>query len=258
MEEQRKIKKPRVRSPNYPIFSLGEAIQKTTILWDEIGKTASHRSVVIEHLGYTSEHGNSRRALSALKIYGLISENNSQINLTDKAVNVIFYPPNDPNYISTLKELALSPKIFNDLYEFHDGSFPVDKILKAELITEFKFNQRSVDHFISTFRETMEYAGLNKKDEEITNGNFDSHKSERIKENNKMPNSPHHSTTTSMVTRGTGGQSFPLPLMDGNKITVTFDKLPVSKKELNKLKGWIDLFEDTLTEENEINEERPG
>ena len=58
-------------------------------------------------------------------------------------------------------------------------------------------------------------------------------------------------------TQRSGGQSFPVPFMGGNKVTLIFDKLPISKKELDKLKGWIDLFEDALTEEKEISEKYP-
>jgi hypothetical protein len=248
MIDQEKIKKIRVRSPNYPAFPLEEAINKAHILWDKDGKVGAHRTVVYKHLGYISESGASLRTVSALKIYGLISDKKEHINLTEKALNVILYPVNDAIHKEALIELALKPKIFRDLYEQYGGSFPSDTALKAELIQKYNFNPHSVNDFINTFRDTMEYAGVTMRDSEIS-------KDERIRENNKISTNLHQPSPIPPVTHGSEGQSFPIPFMGGNKVTLTFDRLPISKKEIDKLKGWIDLFEDTLTVGENIIEE---
>ncbi|MCZ6512396.1 MAG: hypothetical protein O6857_00545, partial [Nitrospinae bacterium] len=44
--------------------------------------------------------------------------------------------------------------------------------------------------------------------------------------------------------------SFPIPLEKKNKATIFFDKLPVSKADLERLKDWINLMEAPLTEED--------
>ena len=109
MDGQKGIKKIRVRSPNYPAFSLAEAIEKARILFEKDGKAGAHKSVVLEHLGYTSEHGASLRAISALKTYGLISEEDSHIKLTDDALNVILYPNNEEKHQLAVLDLYLKP-----------------------------------------------------------------------------------------------------------------------------------------------------
>lgn len=50
------------------------------------------------------------------------------------------------------------------------------------------------------------------------------------------------------------GNSFPMPLLKGNKATIVFDNLPVQKSDLEKIKQWIDLFGDSLIENENTKE----
>lgn len=50
------------------------------------------------------------------------------------------------------------------------------------------------------------------------------------------------------------GESFQIPFLKGNKATIVFDKLPVQKSDLDKIKQWIDLFGDSLVEADENTE----
>jgi hypothetical protein len=247
METSTKTKKGRLRSPNYPAFPLDEAVSKINILWEKDGKAGSHRSVVLKHLGFNAESGSALRNLSTLRSFGLTSEKNRHIILTDIALDIVLYSHDEQIYYRSLQEAALNPNIFRELYEKHSDGLPSDDALKSELIREYDFNPKVVDNFIDRFRTTLNYAKL-------LNGGMDRIDKRPIKEDmDKMKGQGNISTYTepSQIT----GQSFPIPFLKGNKATIVFDKLPVQKSDLEKIKSWIDLFEESLVEVNKENEE---
>ena len=126
-ESDKITKSPVHRSPNYPAFTLEEAINKTRVLWEKDHRVGAHRDVVLQHLGYTSESGTALRTLATLKSFGLTTEKEGRILVSQKALDVLLYPQNDDRHISALKEVALKPSVYNDLYSKYRGAFPSDE-----------------------------------------------------------------------------------------------------------------------------------
>ena len=133
---EKTTKKSRTRSPGYPMIDLKEAILKAKTLWDENKVSPMHLSAVYENLGYQSEGGYAARVVSALKQFALISEKDSDIILTQNAVDLALYSPSDVIYKDVVKKIALNPSIYRKIYDEYNGSIPSDATLRAKLVKE--------------------------------------------------------------------------------------------------------------------------
>ena len=255
MNEAPTPKPKRLRSPNYPAFPLSDAISKIQILWDKDGKPGAHRTVILKHLGFNSESGSALRNLSALKMFNLTSENNRHIVLTDTALDILLYSHDKNIYYRSLKESALNPAIYNELYNKYIDGLPSNDALKSELIREYNFNPNVVDKFINGFKSTLEYAGLLGGESDI---NIRVHDDIRVHEG--YGKAKRMRTPVNQMEQSVGNQvemtphSYPIPFK-GNKATIVFDKIPVTKTDLEKIKQWIDLFGDSLVGEDDSSEQ---
>src|SRR3989442_6142805 len=73
-----------LRSPNFPIVSLKEAIEKVRVLYDKDRRSPMTPSVVLEHLGYArKKSGTAGRVVSALRQFGLLDIENGMYKGSD-------------------------------------------------------------------------------------------------------------------------------------------------------------------------------
>ena len=66
----------RIRSPNYPMFGLPQAIEKVAMIHKEEQHLAAEKVVIANALGYPSLHALAGRVISAIEKYGLLEEVN--------------------------------------------------------------------------------------------------------------------------------------------------------------------------------------
>ncbi len=159
-KKERKPRKPAKRSPGYPMISLEEAIQRAKTLWDNDKDNYIPLAAAYEHLGYKAKGSYGARIISALKKFDLISEKQDDIKLTEDAIDLALHMPSDQRYIEIIKKLALKPSIYEKIFTKYNGALPSDTTLRIELIKEHGFNPESVEDFLSSFRKTLEFAGL--------------------------------------------------------------------------------------------------
>jgi hypothetical protein len=148
------------RSPNYPMFSLKDALDKVRLIYQHEKRNFTTPGVIQKDIGYTEGTGPAGRALSALKQYGLIEERNGTYGLSDKGFLFTYADQNSPERIAALRESAIKPSIFKELVDMYVGELPSDATLKAHLIGKKGFNPTSVDDFIRIFKETIELANV--------------------------------------------------------------------------------------------------
>src|ERR1035437_949926 len=148
-------KAPRHRSPNYPGISLGTAVEKTTNWYKADGLVASSKEAAMKHMG-----GDTGRVGSALKSFGLISEADGRIKLTQRGIDIVARGPDDPKRKQAIKEAVLSPAIYGELVSEYSSGLPSDTTLQSELIAGRKFNPKAVDSLIEDFRKTLEFSGI--------------------------------------------------------------------------------------------------
>lgn len=158
---EKKDQKTRHRSPNYPNIGLRLAVAKIEALYKADGLAPSQKLAAIKHMGYERLHSDAARAVSALKSFGLIEETDERIKLSQRGIDIVVRPADDPARKSAIREAAISPDIFQELLEqYRTSGLPSDSSLKSEMIAVKKFNPAVVDGLIRDFRDTLEFAGL--------------------------------------------------------------------------------------------------
>ena len=161
----------RQRSPSYPSIDLKKALNRAEVLYKNEKRHEVLISVVLKHWGFQSSGStNGTREIAALKQFGLLSDAGSgehrKVRLTERALNAVL-PKDDSEESSKettqiLKECALSPAIHEDLWSTFNGDLPSDETLARHLIMNKNFNDKHVDKFIAQFRDTVEFAQLEK------------------------------------------------------------------------------------------------
>lgn len=77
------------RSPNCPAHPLGEAIEKTRAIYAQEGRDSFAGPQAVALMGYNGLNGASRRALGAVRGFGLVEGRGSQLRVSDDAVMII-------------------------------------------------------------------------------------------------------------------------------------------------------------------------
>jgi hypothetical protein len=152
----------RHRSPAYPALGLRDAIIRLRRVWDADKRAGSPVDAALRHMGFNSRNGASLKVLSAMKKFGLMEENSGRVILTQRAVEIVSFPPESERHVAALREAALFPGIYRTLAEqaVRRGSIPSDITLRAELQADMEFNPNAVEDFIKDFRDTLEYVSL--------------------------------------------------------------------------------------------------
>jgi hypothetical protein len=154
------------------------------------------------------------------------------------------FPDQDARKIKAIRDAALSPEIYRELYEqYRSTGIPSEETLKAELVADKHFNPNAVQGFIQDFKDTLSYAGI-----------MDPVELSLVAEDvEEMPESPQTTTQTTGTTskpipQGLKEISLPIGLTEEGQAIfahVRFDA-PLKKGMLLSLKQLLDALEKTL------------
>jgi hypothetical protein len=145
----------RVRSPNYPAFGLPEAINRIRAIHAAEQHLAAPKEVIAKHLGYNGINGGSLKAISALLKYGLLEEAQAdKFKVSPLAISILF-PAKGEDREAAIREAALKPALFQEIYTEWEGGQPSDENLRAYLIRR-QFASDALDRVIQSYKETME------------------------------------------------------------------------------------------------------
>jgi hypothetical protein len=154
-------KKERQRSPNYPAVGLREAVERVRKLIQTDGKAGAPPEIAAKHIGYSSAHGQAMSVVAALKKFNLVADSGGRLAPTQSALEIVNLPETDPRRQKALKEAALSPFLYQDLVNQHEGKgFPSPDVLEAELTTYKGFNPKAVGGFVKDFLDSLDFAGI--------------------------------------------------------------------------------------------------
>jgi hypothetical protein len=147
----------KMRSPNYPSVGLRDALLRVRGLWGKEKRTPVDYAVAAEAIGYGGLNGPSRSMLSSMKKYGLIESDDRTVRVSDLALRIL-HPANDQEALEAVREAALKPELFGDLYHTHrDAS---DAALRSHLITKLGFSEVGARQVIKAFRDTLSISSL--------------------------------------------------------------------------------------------------
>jgi hypothetical protein len=144
----------RVRSPNYPLISLPEAIGKVTAFYQAEQHLAAPKEVVAKHIGYASYHSLAARMISAIEKYGLLEETGGdKVKVSTLAMSIL-YPKTPEEKQKAINEAAFTPTLFAAIRDEWQGSMPSEQNLRVYLVRR-KFASDALDKVIQIYRETM-------------------------------------------------------------------------------------------------------
>lgn len=149
-----KQKRSSHRSPSYPMFSLGVAIDKARVIYNSVKRSFVTPDVIAKHLGF-SQHigGPGGRTMSALRQYGLLEESAGKSRISDRAYTLIQWPVGSPEHTQALKAAIREPNLFRELLAEFDG-LPSAIALNSNLLKR-GFNPEVIEDVIDIFRQTV-------------------------------------------------------------------------------------------------------
>ncbi len=221
------------RSPNYPALGLSETIELARTLWTKEKRTAVPAEVAAKAIGYKGLSGPARTKLSALKKYGLVEEDRQGVHISDLAMRII-HPEHPQEAESALKEAALKPDLFRELFESHIEAS--DDALRAHLLRR-DFSEAGARHLIAAFRDTLTIAKL-------SGSGYDSAKSP--KEAEAMAGTTHEvrlgeSLTATDQARGGKPRSYSWALSTDSSAELRIVGDSLTKAEAERLRQYVDL-----------------
>jgi hypothetical protein len=146
------------RSPNYPSYSLSDAIVLVQKLYDKEKRTAVSQDSAAKALGYGALSGAARTAIASLRQYGLIESSGNGLRVSDAALAILIHPATAPERISAIKSAAKRPPLIAELAATHaDAS---DDSLRAFLMLNKKFSEEGAGRFIAAFRDALKLAEI--------------------------------------------------------------------------------------------------
>src|SRR5579885_375763 len=154
----------RVRSPNYPVISLEEAIQRLQEVYKKEHMHPATREVVAKGLGYAGLNGTSLGIISALIKYGLMVQKGEQIRISENGQDILLHRAGDAEYSRAIREAAFGPALFRELRDYYGESLPSNYNLRVYLQKK-GFNPRTVDNVIRVYRDTLDFVAAQTGDD---------------------------------------------------------------------------------------------
>lgn len=145
-----------VRSPQYPVVGLKEALEKVRMIWEKDYTSELPRSVIGEHMGYSGINGKSLSMLATLSKYGLLEGRGDQTRVSNLAVEILVHPIGSDERSSAVLDASTKPALFQSIQQKFDGRSPSNQALKSHLLTQ-GFTLLGVNAAIKSFRETEEF-----------------------------------------------------------------------------------------------------
>lgn len=147
------------RSRAYPAIPLEEALARIESINKNLGINGQfNRESIAIGMGYTSLNGASARRVAALVHYGLLGRDKDQYYLSQLAKQYLL-PVNDGDKEEAIREAALSPTLFAEIYESFKGQV-IPKQFVNRLIQEFGIQQKAAPDVEKIFKSTVEMAGI--------------------------------------------------------------------------------------------------
>lgn len=230
------------RSKKCPSMPLSTAIDLAKKLYQKAGKTKIKVEVALNALGYSGVNGAALTTLGALSQYGLVDrDKGSMVSISPVAIRV-FHPLNEEQKVKSLEELALNPKVFNELYT--NGFQGAEDDVIANHLIQNGFTPDKAKKVAVVFKENIDLANLGVNGIKCEN---DSNASEKT--NFTLEGGPpdlvaeFEARTAGNEKQGTKKMlaQYSIPL-GANEATITFIGEKLSAADFDALRDYVDIF----------------
>ncbi len=141
------------RSPNFPVLTLGEAVEAVKRIHAAEGRSKAPRLSIVKPLGYTSINGRSLGVLAALKAYGLIEGRGDEQRISQEGFILANAPADSTEYREALLASFRAPGAFQR-FEEEDAQASPDT-LKWKL-QKAGFQADAAERLVRVYRESRE------------------------------------------------------------------------------------------------------
>ena len=156
------------RSPRYPVYDLAKALELLRKLYSSVSRGEFQPSDAATAWGYTKVSGATNGKIATLRQYGLIEGKTGgkgavAPKLSLRGLTLARRNPAVPDreYMSEIKEAALTPPIFKEIHELPDAT---DERLQHRLVVDYKFTEEGAKRCIEAYRATIRLAELDKNE----------------------------------------------------------------------------------------------
>lgn len=216
------------RSPNYPGIDLEEAVQVTATLYQGVSRGEFTPTDATKAWGYNSASGPVKIRLAALRQYGLIEgKKGENPRLSKRALTLVLRNQSSREYQQALREAALEPGLFAELYESMPDAAP--DAMRQHLIVERTFTDEGANRVSEVFRATIALANF-PKSSKLTGqnqGELDGSRDEDEEIPPTLPPGPHAPLSQ-------GSLTIPVPFSE-NKIGMLTLPLEMTDQDWKKL-----------------------
>lgn len=142
-----------------PVLTLSDASALALRLYEHGGGEASF-DLLSQLAGNSVSSSTFTKKLASLRSYGLVTEQNKVISLTELGLSLAA-PTDADGSASALKAAFLRIDVFNRVYERHKGKLlPADEFLRNIIQSEFNFPRNVADLWVRSFKDGARFAGL--------------------------------------------------------------------------------------------------
>lgn len=165
-------KRKRTRSPEHPSINLETALKRAKQFYDIETRNSASLIVASKHWGYEPKSSGGLQTAATLISFGLLKDEGTgekrKLQLSPIAIRILLDArPDSPERADLIKRVALTPRIHKQLWEDWGASLPSDAQFRHTLIVDWEppFNEKSVDHFIKEYKDTIAFAKLTESDQ---------------------------------------------------------------------------------------------
>lgn len=147
----------KMRSPNYPAYSLKKCVEWVGHIWKKEGRTVISPEIAAVAAGYKGLSGPSRTAIASLKKFGLLDDSSDGVRVSALALSIL-HPQTPGEALEATRAAARRPALFAQLMQTHlDASVHA---ITSYLITRQGFSQIGAESCAEAFQETVQFAHL--------------------------------------------------------------------------------------------------
>jgi hypothetical protein len=254
------------RGPAYPYVSLEKAVERAYQLQAaNMARNSFAPLAVYKVWGWSGDNGNARQTMAALSHFGLMEYvgrgDARTAKLSNLAHRIVFDKvPDSKERAVALREAALTPAIYQKLWNEYKDELPPDVVIETFLVRDCGYNEGAARNVISGYRDTIEFAGLNQPgnlppettSDDTAQGitpsaNLNSETPQRLQIDSVRPQ-PAASNSITMPT-ATGENDIKI-LLDGDRLRVSaYVDLKGAKRLVKALKANMALLEEEEEEE---------
>jgi hypothetical protein len=240
-------KKVKGRSPAYPSMSLEEAIARARVIWQHAQRHPVSGPKLAAYWKYGEKSSGWRLAAAALKRFGLVdivgNKKSGEVKLSDLGLRILLDSRNpSPERDAAIKEAALQPAIYADLWSHWGGVLPSDDTIGTYLMLDKGFTQASVLGFIRDFKRTIEFAKLTASDNMLAAGRGES-EGEEVEADDSVDDDENDQTSNRQRRRpkmqGTKEDTYTLD--DGQAVVLQWPEA-ISPDECEDLELWLQMM----------------